>query len=91
MSYLLCTAATPSYQAIEANSIENTIVVEQAGFRQGCSTGDQVLLLTTFIENGFQLNQKKLELSFRPDSCLRCGLAPWVYYRSSPKLLHVGL
>jgi len=45
-------------------TLENTIVVELAGFRQGRSTGDQVLALTTFIENGFQLNQKKLELSF---------------------------
>ena len=36
----------------------STIVVEQAGFRQGRSTCDQVLALTTFIENGFQRKQK---------------------------------
>jgi len=39
-------------------TLENTIVVEQAGFRQGRSAGDQVRALTTFIENGFQLKQK---------------------------------
>jgi len=56
-------------------TLENTIVVEQAGFRQGRSTGDQVLALTTFIKNGFQFNQKNWSCLFRPDSCLRYGLA----------------
>ncbi len=38
--------------------LEKTVTDEQARFRQGRSTGDQVLALTTYIENGFQLNQK---------------------------------
>jgi len=39
-------------------TLDDTIVVEQAGFRHGRSTFDQVLALTTFIENGFQRKQK---------------------------------
>ena len=38
--------------------LDKRITVEQAGFRQGRSTCDQVLALTTFIENGFQSNLK---------------------------------
>ena len=34
--------------------VEAILQVEQAGFRTGRSTCDQVLALTTFIENGFQ-------------------------------------
>jgi len=51
---------------------------EQAGFRQGRSTGDQVLALTTFIENGFQLNQKTgavfLDLTAAYDTVWHQGL-----------------
>jgi len=39
-------------------TLDDTIVVEQAGFRHGRGTCDQVLALITFIENGFQRNQK---------------------------------
>ena len=39
-------------------TLEEEIVVEQAGFRQGRCTGDQVLALTTFIKNGFQKKMK---------------------------------
>lgn len=38
--------------------LEKTITDEQAGFRQGHSTSEQVLALTTYIENGFQKNLK---------------------------------
>jgi len=48
---VLRASATPSYQVVSSQ-------LEQAGFRQRRSTGDHVLALTTFIENGFQLNQK---------------------------------
>jgi len=39
-------------------NLEDFITVEQAGFRKGRSTCDQVLALTTFVENGFQQNLK---------------------------------
>ena len=52
-------------------TLENTIVVEQAGFRQGRSTGDQVLALTTFIENGFQLNQTRQHSYRKEDRAMR--------------------
>ena len=39
-------------------TLDDSIVVEQAGLRHGRSTCDQVLALTTFIENGFQRKQK---------------------------------
>jgi len=35
-------------------TLDDTIVAEQAGFRHGRTTCDQVLAFTTFIENGFQ-------------------------------------
>uniref|UniRef100_A0AAV2JQH2 PiggyBac transposable element-derived protein domain-containing protein n=1 Tax=Knipowitschia caucasica TaxID=637954 RepID=A0AAV2JQH2_KNICA len=38
--------------------LDKKITVEQAGFRQGRSTCDQVLALTTYIENGFQSKLK---------------------------------
>ena len=38
--------------------VEAILQVEQAGFRTGRSTCDQVLALTTFIENGFQKQLK---------------------------------
>jgi len=38
--------------------LENFITVEQAGFREGRSTCDQVFVLTTFVENRFQQNLK---------------------------------
>jgi len=53
-------------------------VVEQAGFRQGRSTSDQVLALTTFIENGFQENLKTgtvfLDLTAAYDTVWHTGL-----------------
>jgi len=39
-------------------TLDDTIVVVEAGFRHGRSTCDQVFALTTFTENGFQLKQK---------------------------------
>ena len=39
-------------------TVEDALQVEQAGFRCGRSTQDQVLAFTTFIENGFQERQK---------------------------------
>ena len=38
--------------------VEVILQVQQAGFRTGRSTCDQVLALTTFIENGFQKQLK---------------------------------
>ena len=38
--------------------LEERTIVEQAGFRSGRSTCYQVLALSAFIENGFQLKQK---------------------------------
>jgi len=58
--------------------LENTIIVEQAGFRQGRSTCDQVLALTTFIENGYQKNLKTgtvfLDLTAAYDTVWHAGL-----------------
>ncbi len=58
--------------------LEKTITDEQAGFRQGRSTGDQVLALTTYIENGFQQNQKTgtvfLDLTAAYDTVWHAGL-----------------
>ncbi len=58
--------------------LEKTITDEQAGFRQGHSTGDQVLALTTYIENGFQQNQKTgtvfLDLTAAYDTVWHAGL-----------------
>ena len=38
--------------------VEDILSVEQAGFRPGRSSCDQVSVLTTFIENGYQRNLK---------------------------------
>jgi len=46
-------------------TLDDIIVDEQAGFRHGRSTRDQVLALTTFTENGFQRKQnQKTEIIF---------------------------
>ncbi len=59
-------------------SLGENITDEQAGFRQGRSTGDQVLALTTCIENGFQQNQKTgtvfLDLTTAYDTVWHAGL-----------------
>ena len=59
-------------------TLEDFITVEQAGFCKGCSTCDQVLALTTFIENGFQQNFKTsaifLDLTKAYDSVWHTGL-----------------
>jgi len=39
-------------------TVEGLISPDQAGFRKGRSTCDQVVALTTYIENGFQQNLK---------------------------------
>jgi hypothetical protein len=58
--------------------LDKKIIVEQAGFRQGRSTCDQVLALTTFIENGFQSNLKTgtvfLDLTAAYDTVWHAGL-----------------
>ena len=60
--------------------LEESTIVEQAGFRSGRSTCDQVLALSTFIENGFhfQLKQKTgavfLDLTAAYDTVWHLGL-----------------
>ncbi len=58
--------------------LEKTITDEQAGFRQGRSTSDQVLALTTYIENEFLQNQKTgtifLDLTAAYDTVWHAGL-----------------
>jgi len=58
--------------------LERVINVEQAGFRSGRSTCDQVLALTTFIENGFQENRKTgtvfIDLTAAYDTVWHAGL-----------------
>ena len=39
-------------------AVDEILNIEQAGFRPGRSTQDQVLALTTFVENGFQQRDK---------------------------------
>src|SRR6218665_677031 len=74
-------------------TLEEEIVVEQAGFRQGRCTGDQVLALTTFIENGFQTKMKTgvvfLDLTAAFDTVWHTGLLlkiskvlPWWFTRA---------
>lgn len=64
-------------QRISAD-VENILQVEQAGFRKGRSTCDQVLALTTFIENGFQKTLKTgavfLDLTAAYDTVWHTGL-----------------
>src|SRR6218665_39475 len=73
-------------------TLEEEIVVEQVGFRQGRCTGDQVLALTTFIENGFQTKMKTgvvfLDLTAAFDTVWHTGLLlkiskvlPWWFTR----------
>ena len=58
--------------------VERVLKPEQAGFRQGRSTSDQVLALTTHIENGFQLNLKTgavfIDLTSAYDTVWHSGL-----------------
>ena len=58
--------------------IESHLTIDQAGFRSGRSAGEQVLALTTFIENGFQTKLKTgaifLDLSAAYDSVWHKGL-----------------
>ena len=44
-------------------TVEDLLSPDQAGFRKGRSTCDQVAALTTFIENGFQQNLSKMDSS----------------------------
>ena len=39
-------------------TVEGLLSPDQANFRKGRSTSDQIAALTTFIENGFQQNRK---------------------------------
>jgi hypothetical protein len=59
-------------------SVENVLSVDQAGFRPGRSCCDQVLALTTYIENGFQSNLKTgvvfLDLTAAYDTVWHKGL-----------------
>jgi hypothetical protein len=58
--------------------VESQLPVEQAGFREGRSTCEQVLSLTTCIENGFQRGEKTglvlLDLTAAYDTVWKTGL-----------------
>lgn len=59
-------------------SVEKTLSPDQAGFRRNRSTCDQVVALTTFIENGFQQKLKTgavfLDLTAAYDTVWHTGL-----------------
>jgi len=59
-------------------TVDEVVVIEQAGFRRGRSTCDQVLALTTYIENGFQSGLKTgavfLDLTAAYDTVWHRGL-----------------
>ena len=58
--------------------VEDSLSIDQAGFRAGRSTQDQVLALSTFIENGFQQRLKTgavfLDLTAAYDTVWHKGL-----------------
>ena len=58
-------------------TVEGLLSPDQAGFRKGRSTCDQVAALTTFIENGFHQNLKIgavfLDLTAAYDTVVRYG------------------
>jgi len=72
---------------------------KQTGFRRGRSTCDQVVALTTYIENGFQSNLKTgavfLDLTAAYDTVWHTGLLyklakcmdPWFVYLVGPYLI----
>ena len=59
-------------------AVDEILNIEQAGFRPGRSTQDQVLALTTFVENGFQQRDKTgfvfLDLTAAYDTVWHKGL-----------------
>ena len=59
-------------------TVERLLSPDQAGFRKGRSTCDQVATLTTFIKNGFQQNLKTcavfLDLAAAYDTVWHTGL-----------------
>lgn len=59
-------------------AVEKILNIEQAGFRPGRSTQDQVLALTTYIENGYQRRDKTgavfLDLTAAYDTVWHKGL-----------------
>jgi len=59
-------------------TVEGLLSPNQAGFRKGRTTCDQVAALTTFIENGFQQNLKTgavfLDLTAACDTVWHTGL-----------------
>jgi len=71
---------------------DETFSGDQAGFKRGRSTCDQVAALTTYIENGFQTNLKTgavfLDLTAAYDTVWHTGLLyklakcmePWFVY-----------
>lgn len=63
--------------------VQNNIPIEQAGFMPGRSCCEQVLSLTTFIENGFQKKQKTaaafIDLSCAYDTVWKEGLLIKLY------------
>ena len=59
-------------------AVDEILNIEQAGFRPGRSTQDQVLALTTYVENGFQRRDKTgvvfLDLTAAYDTVWHKGL-----------------
>jgi len=68
-------------------TVEGLLNPDQAGFRKGQSTCDQVAALTTFIKNGFQQNLKTgtifLDLTAAYDTVWHTGL-----YKLSKSMLY---
>jgi len=68
-------------------TVEGILSPDQAGFRKGRSTCDQVAALTTFIENGFQYNLKTgavfLDLTAAYDTVWHTGLL-YILSKSMP-------
>ena len=66
-----------------APTVETILSPDQAGFRSGRSTCDQVAALTTYIENGFQMQLKTgtvfLDLTAAYDTVWHTGLLAKLY------------
>ncbi|KAJ8339383.1 hypothetical protein SKAU_G00361690 [Synaphobranchus kaupii] len=69
---------TAKFIAVPKPGVEKILCVDQAGFRKDRSTGEQVLALTTYIENGFESKLKTgtvfLDLTAAYDTVWHKGL-----------------